>query len=299
MSKRVKLIFRLAVTLALFVLLSRLIDWRSFWQQITQANPVWAAAGVGFILLNYFIGAKRWQVLLNHASVGWGKLLYLYFLGAFFNNFLPSSIGGDGYKMYRVAALTGRKAEAVTSVFMDRVTGLFALFCLSVVGLVSFWGWRGLWLLVIFVAAAVGGFWFLGKAAKLHPFLDKIYQALRAYRHRRKDLLKAWGLSFGVQIGSVLAQVSAFYALGIKVPLAYSFFVLPLVNFIAFLPISVNGLGVQDGLFAFAYAPVGIATESAVAASLLYHALRFGVSLIGGLFYASENFQRPRELGEK
>lgn len=282
---------KLTVTVGLFYLLSRLIDFKAFGENLATANYWWLLVGAGFIGLNYVVGAIRWSVLLGEPAIKWPQLLYFYFLGAFFNNFLPSSIGGDGYKMYRVAAITRDKPKAVVSVFMDRLTGVTALFCLSIGGLISFWGIKGLGILALFILGMVFGLFVLKKIANLHPLLKKLSDAVFSYQHKKKVLVKAFLLSFGVQACSVLAEVSAFYAMGVKVPLAYSFFVLPLVNFAAFLPVSVNSLGTQDVLFAFVYAPKGVSTDLAAAASIAYHFIRFGTSLIGGALYALESFR--------
>lgn len=300
MKKNIVKIVKLTVTVGLFYLLSRLIDFQAFQTNLRTANYWWLVVGAGFVVLNFLIGSIRWGVLLEHPKISWPHLFYLYFLGAFFNNFLPSSIGGDGYKMYRVASITKDKAKAVVSVFMDRLTGVTALFCLAIGGLISFWGIKGVGVLVFFIAFFAFGLFVLKKIAHIHPILQKLSNAIFSYQNKKKVLLKAFALSFVVQVCSVSAEICAFYAMGVRVPLAYSFFVLPLVNFAAFLPVSVNSLGTQDVLFAFVFAPKGVSTDSAAAASIAFHAIRFGTSLVGGLFYAIESAKgkgiKPEEL---
>ena len=285
-----KTLLKVLISAGLFFLLSRSVDLSQFRDEISQADPLLFVLGCLVIVLNYVIGAVRWGVLTGKGSPNFLTLLKFYFLGAFFNNFMPSSIGGDAYKMYRLGKELGDTVKGVAATFMDRFMGVLALFCLSSFGLLSFWGFKGLGVLILFVGGVLFGLWFLKFAARWHPLLEKFQRIIYSYKDQRGVLIKSLLLSFGVQFCSVGAELLAFYSLGIYPPLGQAIFFLPLINFAAFLPVSFNGLGVQDGLFIFAFAKVGIAREAALSASLVYHFMRLIVSLIGGLLYAAESF---------
>ncbi len=292
-----KTIIKIIISAGLFFLLSRLVDFGELRQTIVTANLTFFLLGAAVVAFNYFIGAIRWGILLDGDAPPFLTLLKFYYLGGFFNNFMPSSVGGDAYKMYRLGDELGDGVRGVAATFMDRFVGLFALFCLSSFGLISFLGIRGLGVFLAFIVLAGFGLWFLKFAASWHPKLGEFKVMIYAYRNKYSVLLKAFLLSFGVQLCSVGAQLLAFRALGLYPPLGKAIFVLPLINFVAFLPISFNGLGVQDILFSRAFPLLGVAGESAVAASLVYHAMRFVVSLIGGLIFALESFDGKKELG--
>ncbi|MEA2020164.1 MAG: lysylphosphatidylglycerol synthase transmembrane domain-containing protein [Patescibacteria group bacterium] len=297
-----KTIIKVIVSVGLFFLLSRLVDFGELWQTIATANLAFFLLGAAVVAFNYFIGAVRWSVLLEEDSPSFLTLLKFYYLGGFFNNFMPSSVGGDAYKMYRLGKELGDGVQGIAATFMDRFVGLFALFCLSSFGLISFLGIRGLGVFLAFLVLAAIGLWFLKFASPWHPKIAEFQGLIYAYQNKYRVLLKAFLLSFGVQLCSVGAQLLAFRALDLYPPLGKAFFVLPLINFIAFLPISFNGLGVQDILFSRAFPLLGVAGESAVAASLVYHAMRFVISLVGGLIYALEAFGNgtppPKEVEE-
>ncbi len=285
-----KTLIKVTISAVLFFLLSQLVDFGELRQTIAGTEIRFFLLGMGVLAFNYVIGALRWGVLLGKDSPPFLVLLKFYFLGGFFNNFMPSSVGGDAYKMYRLGKNLGNGVQGVAATFMDRFVGLFALFCLSSLGMISFLGIKGVGVFLAFLVAVILGLWFLKFASSWHPKLAEFKNIIYSYRDKYAILLKAFALSFGVQICSVGAQLLAFRALGFYPPLGESFFVLPLINFIAFLPISFNGLGVQDVLFSRAFPMLGVAGGSAVAASLVYHAMRFVVSLVGGLLYALEAF---------
>jgi len=210
---------------------------------------------------------------------------------------MPSSVGGDAYKMYRLGKELEDSVRGVAATFMDRFVGIIALFCLSSFGLISFWGLKGFLGLILFSGGVVFGLWFLKVASSWHPVIEKFQRIIYSYRNRRDVLLKTLLLSFGVQFCSVGAELLAFRSLGFFPPLGKAVFFLPLINFVAFLPISFNGLGVQDGLFIFTFSRMGISEEGALSSSLIYHSMRLAVSLIGGVLYALEGILGRNDSG--
>ena len=288
-----KTLLKISISTFLFFLLSRLVDFGELKETISNADPLFFVLGILVVAVNYTIGALRWDVLVGKGSPGFVRLLKLYFLGGFFNNFMPSSIGGDTYKVYRLSKEINDPVRAAAATFMDRFMGVIALFSLSSFGLISFWGWRGMGGLLLFVTAVVFGLWSLKFAARWHPVLEKFQKIIYSYKDQREVLVKSVLLSFGVQVCSIGAELLAFRSLGFNPPLGQAVFFLPLINFAAFLPISFNGLGVQDGLFIFAFSKVGIGQEAALSVSVTYHFMRFMVSLVGGVIYAGESFGKP------
>lgn len=287
-----KTLLKIAVSALLFFLLSRIVDFSQLKETISRANPVFFALACLTIILNYVVGALRWKALIGKDSPGILYLLKLYFLGAFFNNFMPSSVGGDAYKMYRLGKDLGDPMRGVVTTFMDRFIGILALFCLSSFGLISFWGIKGLGALVLFAGGIAFSLWFLKIASPWHKSIKKFKDMIYSYsdKSQRRILVASFLLSFGVQFCSVGGQILTFYSLNLWPPLGKSFFFLPLINFAAFLPISFNGLGVQDGLYIFAFSKVGISDTGALSSSITFHFARLVVSLIGGVLYAVEGF---------
>ena len=84
-----------------------------------------------------FVRAYRWGCLVwaLGVQVSYWRLVDLYFIGAFFNQFLPTGVGGDAVKMFELSREDGKAASAISSVLVDRFLGLFVLFALALLAL--------------------------------------------------------------------------------------------------------------------------------------------------------------------
>lgn len=286
-------IFRIIFSLILIIFIVLRFDIREVISYAFSAKPFYII--IAFILIagNYFFSSKRWQIILN--AKGFGRthkeLLNLYFIGAFFNNFLPSSVGGDIVKAYKLGKRTKEGVDVAVSVFVERLIGLIALFIISTGAMISIYRWKGFLAFIGIWVSVAFGFWFLKFIKRYHPLLKKIHDSTYAYKNHKKALLTALLWGFVVQVISISSQYVVFLALGINPPFYYSFFILPLINFIAFLPITFNGLGVQDGMYLYFFSQVGPVTldpNQVLAVSFTYHITRMLSSLIGGVLYAIE-----------
>lgn len=302
-----QVILKVAVSSLLLYIIFTRIDRESFVQNIRLMDLRFAPFILLFIILNYVVGAFRWKQLLVYKGtedVSVGYLVNLYFIGAFFNNFMPTSVGGDVYKMYQLGKKIGDTAKGFSSTFMERFTGIVALVVVSYVGLVRtlpFWVdllpslykenaalvfLFKLFLFTGFWIAAGVGFFSLSLLAKKISFFRKIYDALLVYKNEHKVVFIAFLTSFIVQLLSIFTQYFIFMALGVQIPLFYAFFVFPVITLAGFFIPSLNGLGVQDALYISFMGMVGVSESLAVSASVLYHLSRLLVSLIGGVLYA-------------
>jgi len=193
-KKIITTILKVAVSSSLLYLIFSRIDKESFVENLRLMDLRYAPFILLFIILNYVIGAFRWKQLLVYKeakNVSVGYLINLYFIGSFFNNFMPTSVGGDAYKMYQLGRKIGDSAKGISSTFMERFTGIIALVIVSYVGLIktlSFWvqmlpeelqsndlfvlGFKVL-LFVGFWVAAAGGFLSLSILAKKISFFKK------------------------------------------------------------------------------------------------------------------------------
>ena len=137
-----------------------------------------------------------------------------------------------------------------------------------------------------FWIVAVVGFLSLNILAKKISIFRKIRDSLLVYKDAKKALFGAFLTSFIIQALSILPQYFVFLALGLKVPITYAIFVLPVITFAGFFIPSLNGFGVQDALYMSFLSMVGVSVSMALSASILYHFARLLVSLIGGILYA-------------
>ncbi|MBI4091297.1 flippase-like domain-containing protein, partial [candidate division WWE3 bacterium] len=215
-------------------------------------------------------------------------LFRLYFIGSFFNNFLPTSIGGDVFKAYKLGKYINDNSRAIASTFMERFSGVVALFLFAIYGAVATFGYFGVAGLFLFWIAVLALFlavkFFGGKFQPVKKFLD----ALKLYRNNKGILAYSFVTSVFVQVFSILTQHLIFKSLGYDIPLSFSFFAFPVIILASFVIPSQNSLGVQDFLYSAFFSQVGIEAEASASASIVYHLVRLLVSLIGGGFYATE-----------
>jgi uncharacterized protein (TIRG00374 family) len=299
-----KLVIKLAISSVFLFLVFRQVDVDSTARILRQANPIYFLIMVILIIINYGVSTLRWRELYQGAEKpSLSYFLKLYFKGSFFNNFLPTSIGGDSYKVFKLGKKTKDTVNAFTATFMDRFTGFVLLVLISYVGVVFTWqdwlsliigivGNRGLAYLIMFLGLV--GFWiatfiffaFLKLFAPKVVLVQKLYDALKTYKTSRNLLTSALITSFLVQMCAVLTQYYALLAVGAAPSFLYALAVIPIITLAGFFIPSINGVGVQDFLYMNLFALVGIANPISLSASLVYHFFRLIVSLIGGVFYA-------------
>jgi uncharacterized membrane protein YbhN (UPF0104 family) len=299
MKKYKKTIIKISVSIALFVLIFSRLDIEQLLESFGQMNWVYLPIIFSFLILNYIFSSIRWKRLLiypNSEKAGVWYLTSLYFIGSFFNNFMPTSIGGDVYKVYKLGKKLDSTANAFSATFMERFTGVIALMIISAFAMVYV---LKLWGFLLFVGFWIGlafGFYALSFLSKKSEKIRKIYSSLIEYKGKNDVLIFALVTSFIVQLLAIFTQYLIFLALGYELPLFYSLFMFPIIILASFIIPSLNGIGVQDALYIMFFGEMtyiglfgGAGTGAAVAvtASIVYHLSRLLVSLIGGVLYAT------------
>jgi hypothetical protein len=300
----------------LYLLLTR-VDLALLWQTARSASPAWLAAALASYFVMILLSAWRWDLLLRaqHVRLTMGALTNSFLVATFFNNFLPSNIGGDVVRVADTAGAAGSKTLATTVVLLDRGLGLLGLLFVAALGAtgaarasqaVGPLGPGVLW------AALAGGLAATGVAIMrsdlialaLRP-LHVIHQEWVSERINRlvgglARFRQAPGKVLACLAGAVLVQgiLVIFYAaiargLGIDVSLAHLGLVVPLSFVIQMLPISVNGFGVREATFGFYFAQLNLSLESALALSFLGAVLIMLFSTSGAIVYLARGSRRP------
>ena len=225
MKKYSKLILKIVVSVALIAFLYFKVDKQSLVATISKVNLAYAPIILGLLVMNYFISSVRWKSLLlesnNKVSVWY--LTSLYFIGSFFNNFMPTSIGGDVYKIFRLSKKLGDSSRGFSSTFMERFTGVVVLGFISIFGLTHY---IGSYVILVVIAAIAGifiGLKFLKVISKKFPKIKKYSDSLYSYRHHRSVVIWALVTSLIVQLCSIFTQYFIFMALGVRLPLGATF----------------------------------------------------------------------------
>lgn len=316
MKTLLKTALRLVITALMLAWLLSQVDLRSVGAVMAQANPAWLVLGVAVNLLSVLCAAWRWQRIL----IGLGfeqrltQVLRLVLSGAFFNMFLPSSVGGDLIKMVLLAPEVSRREVAVSSVLMDRVVGLAVTIG---VGLVATLMLPVVWdepavlatlalAVVIFSAGMVTIFnrGLIDLVGRLTPDfiwrrvsepILRVHESLMIIARRPDILMQTAGISVLRQFAICLSVYFASLGFGLDLgPLVY-FATVPLAVAITALPVAINGLGLQDNAFIFLLATVGVSSAEALSLSIFLHALRNGIGLVGGLVFALSKGRQATE----
>jgi len=298
---------KIVVTIALYVIVFYRIQFEGLIDRLSSARLEFFAMAVVAYAAGQALSAFKWQILTRPAglALSYSRAVSIYFIGMFFNIFLPTIVGGDAVKAVLLARHTGAPARATISVFMERNTGLLALLTIATVaawfappvrlaGLPLFGLTTLLFVAYIAVNAAL-------LSAPLYRVVDSaiartplarhraramsLYDALIPYTRARGTVTAAMLLSFVFQCVVILVVFLNTRALAHAFPLAAIAVFVPLISLAGMLPISVNGLGVREALYLLLFGQLGAPPEVAVLLALMYFAVTLAASLPGGLLY--------------
>jgi glycosyltransferase 2 family protein len=234
--------------------------------------------------------------------ISFAESAQLTLVGYFFNNFLPTSVGGDIVKAMCAARVTKSGVKSATGVLMDRIFGLFTFILIPsvtllfhmknirnplipamVYGLLFF---SVACFFLIFHRGTARKFRFVEGIAlkmKIGGKLRELYEQLHSFKHHKRAAAAAMLLSIVGQIISVFTLFVMARALGTDVEPVYFFLLVPVVHLVAMLP-SLNGLGIREGAYTYFLTPY-MGKEYAFALGILWLGLLILLSLIGGVIY--------------
>lgn len=292
----------------LYVLLSR-VDLSRLWLITRTASIAWLLGALGLYFAMILVSAWRWGVLLHaqRIAIRLMTLLQSYLVATFFNNFLPSNIGGDVVRVRDTASAAGSKTLAATVVLVDRGIGLLALVFVAAAGasltpesspVAGPFGPGLLWLtLAGGVAVAAPVLLIPHRVGQLLTPLKALHQEWVELRISRlvaglarfseTPAAMALGFAGGVVVQAILVGFYAAIAqaLAVPIPLAHLAVMIPLSFIVQMAPVSVNGLGVREATFSYYFAQLGLPLESALALSFLGAVLVMVFSLSGAAAY--------------
>jgi uncharacterized protein (TIRG00374 family) len=289
----------------------RSIDLPSFWERVKGMNPTWILLALAAYVFTQSISVWRWNRLLRaqHIEVESRRLTESIWISLFFNNFLPRNIGGDFVRIRDTAPAAGSKTLATTVILVDRVLGLTALLIVAASGAfaASLFGVHvpgARWLFIIaglglvaaiFVIAMphlVGdavGHALLPVRALNKPWLteraQRLQDAVIRFRNAPSALAGAFGGALVVQITIVAFYLLTAEGLSVPLPIFLGAVLIPVSLVVQMAPVSINGFGVREAVFAFFFRRFGLPTDAAVALSLVSTGMVMGLSLVGGFFF--------------
>lgn len=320
MKKHLLMLARYVISISLLVILLTTANLGEIWGTLKTSSIIYLVIALLFAFCRVFISAYRWQIMLSPKGihVPFGSLACFYFVGNFFNMFLPTVLGGDVVRGYELARFSRRAVDSIATVLMERILGFLALILICWIALI--FGFRNLEgtniLLVIgvvsvafiFLMALLSNTRFTARILSLTRIfkrwniegaLKETYKSLRSFTASKKVLLNALVISLLYQFVGIVSTFFISQSLGLGVPFVYFLIVMPIIWVIMMVPISISGLGVREGAFVLFFTQQGVSTENALLLSLLFFALTVVLALVGGLIYAWGGYRRKDLQSEK
>lgn len=281
---------------------------------IRSADPLFLFLALLTPFGGYYFTSLRWKGLLAVAGVRLPQwpLFRASMMAIFFNQLMPSTIGGDLARMYEAWRAGAPKAIAVSSLLLDRVIGIFALAVLGFAAIpfveADFEQPLVVFGFVAAVAVGVSGVmamvfapvpailtlfrWLYeklpGPGAKI---LRKLDAACEGYRGNLPAFVRAAACSFAIQANVVLMHWLIAKALGIEIGFEQLMFVVPIALIVMLAPISINGIGIREGIFTVLLAAYGVGNAEAVALALVSYGLFLVHAVQGGLVFAARGIR--------
>jgi len=299
--------------------------WYHFINVLLQMNPVAFIASLALFVISMFIVALRWWLLLKTQAIfiRYRAAVKLYFLGWFYNNFMPSSVGGDLVRIYYVTKHTNRKFEAGLSVLVDRAVGLLSTLIIAAFfyflflrgkgrilpserqtggdlwGFISRHGHVFLWslaatgLVITALASFSGSRRFLRKTASFfyvhaRTATTKFIKAAGLYCTSPLVVLEAFALTVFLQLMVITGFWLVGKSMGVNVHIAYYYTFFTLVWVLAAVPVSIGGAVVAEVLIAYLFTEfAGVAPEAGLAVALTQRIVWMLASLPGAVIHIS------------
>lgn len=303
---------KLGGALALSLVLWLAVDWTAALTVLRHAGGTMVLAAFLASIANVLISAGKWRILLQRSkvAVGYATAAQLYWIGAFFSNFLPTGVGGDAARLMMTPSDQGR-APVAASILVERLSGLAVMLVLSAMALALLpldLGSSQLLTVLVVVALALLVLsilylpaWFLATLVLLEGIGPRfLQQALSYVRRISASMLGpgtdahsvtqaiAWSVPF---YGAMMvAQYFMLRAVGAD-PSVFSVVLgTPLVSLVALTPVTINGLFLAEGAFVVVYASAGVAPEVALAAAIVRRLVDLANSGLGGGMWLAWHF---------
>ena len=305
---------RILVSAALLYFAFRGINFAAIQTRLSGIDPLWVALAILATVFQIFLGALRWREISAActAPLGTAQAFRYNMIGAFFNQTLPSTIGGDAMRLWLVKQTGAGWRAATYSVLVDRAIGLIALAIIVIASLP--WSYdlvanhRGrIALLLVDVGAIGAGLGFLLLAHIPWKWLTTFWPTKHIHAcsvianrviFNRRSGPKIAVLSLTIHLMAVVIAWCAVRSISAPAAFEQLFMLVPPIMLITMLPISIAGWGVREATMMVAFGYAGLAQTDGTIVSLIFGASSFVVGAIGGLVWilSAEKAKAPEDI---
>lgn len=280
----IKLFLKIAITIICIAYISQKIDFKKLSGIVSRTEPVWIGLGVMAFMLSKLLSSFRLNIYFKNIDIHlsqW-KNIRLYWLGMFYNLFLPGSIGGDAYKVVRLSKeynTAYRKTAA--AVLLDRFSGLVAL------GLLL-----GIFWVIVFNGGQYSGWVIAGMLLMIPCFYIVVKVFFPSFIPGFWQTF-AWGMA--VQILQVVAMFCILRSLNIHQQMGVYTLIFLASSVMAVLPFTIGGLGARELVFVWGAQWFLLDNTVSVTASALFYAITVISSSFGLPFIFFDPLQDRKE----
>ncbi len=313
MKRRLANILRIVISLGLLTFL--VYSNRGNFADITEASKSLNIYYLIIAFVSYFTAISfivfRWGMLLRAHDIFisnrflWQSAL----IGFFYNNLLPTSAGGDFYRVYDIKQNKGIPVnEGTASVVIERVIGTLSSIILLIIayfmGLFDYLTRNaalgvvisGLVIILFFIALFFPRLFKLNLLinkfrifTKIRPGLKRFHVILISYRSKVKYLIISFIFTMVMQALFFISYNFISLALGLELRFYVFIFIIPFVSLVSSVPITIGGIGIRENALVFAITSFGVALGQATLFSIILLAIILIIGMIGGIIYLFKN----------
>ena len=291
-------ILKILVSAVLLYFLLSKVDYAKILTILETMNSAYLFVVLMSLVAQVFLASLRWKKILDFfdCKYSYRKITSFLLIGLFFNQILPSSVGGDAIRTYYISKKCNNAWTAARYVLLDRLFGIVALLLILIISSFFYIDLLVEFNLRIIIALSIATSIF---GVVLIIFLRKYNLGLLRYRLVRflvkfsdeiYSILANFKMSVTINVISLMIHfltIVAFWgissSLSLDVGLEVYFFIVPIVIFVMLVPISIAGWGVREGALVYLLGFFSVSTESALVLSIIYGITNIFISLFGGI----------------
>jgi hypothetical protein len=298
----------LSGTLILVILFG--VDFETIGELFGSLRVSYFGIAVLFVVLDRFLMAYKWRLLiyLKGINISVWQSFRIYLISNFVGLLLPTGVGGDIYRIYHTARYNGHAEDITASVILERLVGVVAsaifagigLICMFVLYQQRLFDTRTVIIIVGLFGLSLLGFWISIQRSTLtfterllgrwrdHLFYKKLFKCYQAYlEYRQYKTVLIVFLLLSILEQSFYAVINYWGSKSINLDIGFLYFigVIPICHILMRIPISINAIGVQEGLYVFFFSHLGLSVSEIFSLVLLVRVTNWMPRLVGGLLY--------------
>lgn len=294
--------FKIIISVSLICVLIYSVELDDLLVQLNSMNIWLLFIAFAFLVVQFPVSTIKWGTALDIHGI---RFPFIYLqkvlcIGFFFNNFLPSSIGGDGYRVYKTMPDEGYRSRSLSAVLLERIGGLAVLLIIGLVGgiitlfemqsaiVVHYVAIAAIVIVSLFFTIIFYRLCFFARIINKIKKIKKLDIVIHNLGHIRRNTAKLKLLVFQsliFQLMAVAVIYILFYSLGIEAGWSKYAFIAAMVGVASVIPLSINGIGIVEGAFVVTAVQLGIDYNQAVIVAVTMRLFVIPLSVVCGLIY--------------